>query len=381
VAHCAEPRSNWTDEVEQIKRRCKELNAAIVSLDCKFRLLWYVEPDFVVRRGGHTLKKDAARSFIQAEMKSWVDNRDPEAVHVLSEDIGVPSELLDQMWSRGAMLWEPGKVRNSILPYSSQGSGIEAAFDGIAEWSHILSARQVTVYDHSPKLGHFDIGSLRRFLPESSDFRISEENSETVTVTINDADESGPVSRGRELRLDKASGFIVFESDHDVRFLHEHYEGGIQEIDSSARGIELPIFSANVIFRGDELFQAELFFVEECKLNHKIGDAEYALSVPGGTNVFYAGDMRPGEDTAKRNALANIEVRSGLEDVRALLPELRRKYEIQGGRVDLHVGRPLEQHDPHKSGNGWMIVAVNVVAILILCALWIIRARRRSRGK
>jgi hypothetical protein len=359
--------------VEQIKQAWQELNSEVVSADCKFRLLWYVEPEFVVSRGGHQLTRDEARSFIQSAMQSWIEHRDPDKLHTLSAAIGVPKDLLDQMWSNGRFLWDRGKVRNSIRPYSTEGTGIEAAFDGIAEWSHVVNSRQVTVYDHSPKLGHFDVRSIRRSLPDFSDLKIASQDSRSITVIVDEAEQMDAASANEVIRIDRSSGLIEFQRTGDDRFRREYYAGGIAALDPASPGIQFPLVSANVFYRGDSLFKAEIFFVEECRLNRKTSDGDYALAVPGDTNVFYSGDLRPGEDTQKRNALAHILVRDTLEDVRVLLPELRKKYELQAGRTDIHVGQPLESRTPPKPNRAPVILLVNGVVISLLIAVALVR--------
>jgi len=355
--------------IERLRKRAAEIRSEVLTLDCKCRMLSYSGPEHYVQNGGHLLTRAAAQQFIQSACESWVNHRDPDQVYRLSEDIGVPPVQLEQIWCKTHILWETGRIRNTRVPYSkTHGTGIDCAFDGRAEWLHMMQSGQVTVYDRTPKLGYFDIASIRRTVSFRGDWKLVAMTDETVSLT------SPPQWGERDYRFDRESGQIlsVREGEHGI---DEYFAAGVGPLDPSQSRITFPLCAANVHYKGDDVATLDLYLIEECVLNREFTDADFAMSVPANTRVFYAGDMQPGEDAVNHTMLSQARVRTATEDVRPLLPELRRQWDFK------HQTRPaLQRTSQLMSPRGLMILGVNVGAVILFATLWFLRSRFRPGG-
>lgn len=373
MARADEPRSESL-AFEAAKKRCLDRYNALASIDCNCRMFWYIGDDSLVKKGGHKLTSDAARAFASSARAVWLETHDSQAVRQLTQDIGVPDELLDGKWNNLKVICEGSKLHNRLIPDTKNGAGLESVFDGVAEWSHMFSSQQITVYDHSPKLGHFDLRSLCHVPFMKGDWKQLAEDEDSISFTRGSSDSVSSKSPLEKLTFEKKTGFVSFHSMDDGSTITEYYSGG-STTDASNASALLPGFSAKLVHYQGDLSQGEFFFIEDCKLNRKIEDSDFALSAPAGTNVFYSGDMLPGQDGANRNALAHMALQANLSDVRTLLPELRKRFERQRGETAFHVGVPEKKEEPIRIR--WHLLAVNGFLAIAFFLIWRVRARRR----
>jgi hypothetical protein len=363
-------------DIARLNEKWKKSQESIVSLDCEFRLLWYIGAPRIIELGGHMMTPEKANSFARQAIQEWSDNPDPNAVHTLSEDLGVTPDYLDQMWSNGRIVWEFGKLRNTLTPYSESGNPIDAAFDGTAEWMYLINSKQVTVFERTMKMGHFGIHTLRQTPAIPLDFKVVKETENTVQLEFpSDRKDVTAESVRTEFEVDKKSGSILSNREIDGEMVTSHYEGALTEIQP---GIWFPQAVVNLVCSNNKVINGQFFFLTKISINKKIDDSVYGLAVPARTQLIYAGDLAANEVASNRESHVQMKVTTPLPDVRSQLPELRRLSAAKRARLaDSQTLRITGEQPRERSPFLPILVAANLLLAVGVVTIWFAKRRKR----
>ncbi|MBS0206149.1 MAG: hypothetical protein JSS49_24915 [Planctomycetes bacterium] len=367
VGYAQQGPSNQATSLEPLLARLHQKAAnEVISLDSELFLFWYLDPASIVAAGGHDLESKQARQLLLKLAEKWTEAKDPDALVSLSQDMGVTSQMMKGMWNRARIVWEPGKYKNTFTSFADV--SVSSVCDGKAEWSYIESSHQVTAYEMPSKWGHFQISSLRKTVDASNEAILIADADDYLTIKYTVGSENV------ECNLSKLTGCLTECRTTSGELVQEYFAHGFEEMDETAPGVLFPRASVNAVFYKGKLAKAEMFFTQSARINREIFSDDYALPVPAGTTVWYAGDLAPKEEGAAHAArkLVALKTENPCSDVRELLPLLREKdsnFKRQSQRIPISA--------PQSRGRGTYVLAINAIIVLILCLS--IAAKRRLR--